>query len=83
MRGQQKHFLNHGSNQEQLLFLTVGNLMKGWAKEVMVTINNHLLEFVDSETGTYINTIEVTWHHFKACLPEYNRLGRFEGYITW
>ncbi|GFX15665.1 putative transposase-like protein [Trichonephila clavipes] len=44
---------------------------------------NHSLEFVDSETGAHTNTIEVTWRHFKASLPEYNRKGRFEGYIAW
>ncbi|GFX93294.1 putative transposase-like protein [Trichonephila clavipes] len=44
---------------------------------------NHSLEFLDSETGAYTNTIEVTWRHFKADLPEYNRRGRFEGYIAW
>ncbi|GFR08180.1 putative transposase-like protein [Trichonephila clavata] len=44
---------------------------------------NHSLEFVDSETGAHTNTIEVTWRHFKASLPEYNRRGRFEGYIAW
>ncbi|GFX11204.1 putative transposase-like protein [Trichonephila clavipes] len=44
---------------------------------------NHSLEFVDSETGAHTNTIEVSWRHFKASLPEYNRRGRFEGYITW
>ncbi|GFR10848.1 putative transposase-like protein [Trichonephila clavata] len=44
---------------------------------------NHSLEFVDSETGAHTNTIEVTWRHFKASLPEYNRQGRFEGYIAW
>ncbi|GFT13163.1 putative transposase-like protein [Trichonephila clavipes] len=44
---------------------------------------NHSLEFIDSETGAHTNTIEVTWRHFKASLPEYNRKGRFEGYIAW
>ncbi|GFU32318.1 putative transposase-like protein [Trichonephila clavipes] len=44
---------------------------------------NHLLEFIDSETGAHTNTIEVTWRHFKASLPECNRKGRFEGYIAW
>ncbi|GFW05573.1 putative transposase-like protein [Trichonephila clavipes] len=44
---------------------------------------NHSLELVDSETSTHTNTIEVTWRHFKASLPEYNRRGRFEGYIAW
>ncbi|GFS57297.1 putative transposase-like protein [Trichonephila clavipes] len=44
---------------------------------------NHSLEFVDSETSTHTYTIEVTWRHFKASLPEYNRKGRFEGYIAW
>ncbi|GFU77758.1 putative transposase-like protein [Trichonephila clavipes] len=44
---------------------------------------NHSLEFVDSETGAHTNTIEVTWRLFKASLPEYNRKGRFEGYIAW
>ncbi|GFS92362.1 putative transposase-like protein [Trichonephila clavipes] len=39
---------------------------------------NHSLEFVDSETGAHTNTIEVTWRHFKASLPEYNQRGRFE-----
>ncbi|GFR16889.1 hypothetical protein TNCT_169671, partial [Trichonephila clavata] len=48
----------------------------------MITINNHLFEFADSETGDHIDTIEVTWHHSIAFLPEYNRLGRFEGYIA-
>ncbi|GFX82736.1 DDE_Tnp_IS1595 domain-containing protein [Trichonephila clavipes] len=40
---------------------------------------NHLLEFVNSET----DAVESTWHHFKFSWPEYNRLGRFEGYIAW
>ncbi|GFX82744.1 DDE_Tnp_IS1595 domain-containing protein [Trichonephila clavipes] len=40
---------------------------------------NHSLEFVNSETST----VESTWRHFKFSLPDYNRLGRFEGYIAW
>ncbi|GFW20936.1 putative transposase-like protein [Trichonephila clavipes] len=44
---------------------------------------NHSVEFVDSETGAHTYTIEVTWRYFKASLPEYNRRGRFEGYIAW
>ncbi|GFU21136.1 putative transposase-like protein [Trichonephila clavipes] len=44
---------------------------------------NHSLEFVDSETGAHTKAIKVTWRHFKASLPKYNRKRRFEGYIAW
>ncbi|KFM60959.1 putative transposase-like protein, partial [Stegodyphus mimosarum] len=43
---------------------------------------NHSINFMDSESGCHINTIESTWRHVKASLPSYNRKSDFEFYLA-
>ena len=43
---------------------------------------NHSLNFKDPETGAHTNTIEGTWRHVKASLPEYNRQTDFTVYLA-
>ncbi|GFQ86697.1 hypothetical protein TNCT_310511 [Trichonephila clavata] len=67
----------------QLLFIDCWKSCERLSERGYESLNlKHSLEVVDSETGALINTIEVTWRHFKASLAEFIGLKRFEGYIT-
>lgn len=44
---------------------------------------NHFLHFKDPVTGTYTNTTESPWRHFKCSLPAFNWQRDFGAYIAW
>ncbi|GFT77566.1 nucleic-acid-binding protein from transposon X-element [Trichonephila clavipes] len=57
----------------------IADCWKGYNHDVLTTEGfnhltfNHSLNFVDPDTGTHTNTIEITWRHVKSRFPQHNR----------
>ncbi|CAF4294374.1 unnamed protein product [Didymodactylos carnosus] len=91
--GRRKHYRGHRSKKETLLeiiktWIKPGTtIMSDCWKAYNCLKNegfqhlqvNHSIEFVDSDTGAHTNTIESSWRHAKASLPQYRREKSFFG----